>query len=47
MENVEVNGRSSQIGVDDGFTRYEGTLDDGVTKVMVDIQDTIVHTDFD
>ena len=38
---------ADQIGVDDGFTRYEGTLDDGVTKVMVDIQDTIVHTDFD
>ena len=36
-----------QTGVDAGFTRYEGTLDDGVTKVMVDIQDTIVHTDFD
>ncbi len=36
-----------QTGVDDGFTRYEGTLDDGVTKVMVDIQNTIVHTDFD
>ncbi|MBP1682298.1 MAG: outer rane adhesin like protein, partial [Proteobacteria bacterium] len=38
---------ADQTGVDDGFTRYEGTLDDGVTKVMVDIQDTIVHTDFD
>ena len=38
---------ADQTGVDTGFTRYEGTLDDGVTKVMVDIQDTVVHTDFD
>ena len=38
---------SDQTGVETGFTRYEGTLDDGVTKVMVDIQNTIVHTDFD
>jgi Ca2+-binding RTX toxin-like protein len=38
---------TDQSGVDDGFTRYEGLLDDGVTKVFVDVQDTIVHTDFD
>ncbi|WP_263834133.1 VCBS domain-containing protein, partial [Sulfurospirillum oryzae] len=37
---------TDQTGVDAGFTRYEGTLDDGVTKVCIDLQDTIVHTDF-
>ena len=32
--------------LDAGYTRYEGTASDGVTKAYVDVQDTIVHTDF-
>jgi len=31
--------------VETGYTRYEGTATDG-TKAYVDVQDTIVHTDF-
>lgn len=35
-----------QTDVDEGFTRYEGVLPDS-TPVYIDVQDSIVHTDFD
>jgi len=36
---------SDQSSVDAGYTRYEGIANDG-TKAYVDLQNTIVHTDF-
>ncbi|AOO64823.1 beta strand repeat-containing protein [Sulfurospirillum halorespirans] len=36
---------SDTTNLDAGYTRYEGTATDG-TKAYVDVQDTIVHTDF-
>jgi len=37
---------SDTTNLDAGYTRYEGTASDGVTKAYVDVQDTVVHTDF-
>ena len=37
---------SNTTNLDAGYTRYEGTASDGVTKAYVDVQDTVVHTDF-
>ncbi len=39
---------SDQTGVEAGFTRYEGNVDvSGVTTpIHIDVQDTVVHTDF-
>jgi hypothetical protein len=36
---------NDQSGVDAGYTRYEATATDG-TKAYVDLQNTVVHTDF-
>ena len=32
--------------LDAGYTRYEGTSSDGITKAYIDLQDTVIHTDF-
>jgi len=50
-DSVSGHGWSStdvnQTGVDTGYTRYEGTATDGSgTKAYIDVQDTVVHTDF-
>jgi len=37
---------SNTTNLDAGYTRYEGTATDGVTKAYVDVENTVVHTDF-
>jgi len=44
-DSIHGTGWTATTGAETGYTRYEGTASDG-TKAYIDVQDTIVHTDF-
>jgi|GEM_PF-3555034 len=44
-DTIHGTGWTATTGAETGYTRYEGTASDG-TKAYIDVQDTIVHTDF-